>query len=147
MQGSSAFVVGKVWGRPWRPFQSGATACSSAPSSIPRSIRSATRYGVRLRPGKKEARRACGTVSPHFEMVSHCYRQHHSERHEGDRWGRREVHVHGAAVSPPPFRSEAFFSVRAFLSAVFINSATSQLPDAATESIHVRPAQLEGGRG
>ncbi len=32
----------------------GATVCSSAPSSIPRSIRSAARYGVLLRPGKKK---------------------------------------------------------------------------------------------
>ena len=51
-------------------FKPGATACSSASSSIPRSIRSAARYGVLLRPGKKEARWACGTVSPRFEMVS-----------------------------------------------------------------------------
>src|SRR5262245_33890899 len=38
------------------------------------------------------------------------------------------VHVHGDTAPPPSFRSVALVGVLAFLSAVLVNIATSQLP-------------------
>lgn len=52
-------------------FKPGATTARSTPLFLPRSIRFAARYGVPWHPGKKEARLACDTVSPRFEMVSY----------------------------------------------------------------------------
>lgn len=40
----------------------------------------------------------------------------------------REVHVHGDAAPPPSFRSVVLVGALAFLGAVLINIATSQLP-------------------
>src|SRR5215207_8046593 len=40
----------------------------------------------------------------------------------------REVHVHGDTTPPPSFRSVALVGVLAFLGAVLVNIATSQLP-------------------
>jgi hypothetical protein len=40
----------------------------------------------------------------------------------------RDVHVHGDTTLPPSFRSVALVGVLAFLGAVFVNIATTQLP-------------------
>src|SRR5215216_4628973 len=40
----------------------------------------------------------------------------------------RDVHVHGDTTQPPSFRSVALVGVLAFLGAVLVNIASSQLP-------------------